>query len=420
MTTRYWKGTASAVAQVSTATVTAYDAATTYTITVGAGNNTAAVSAPGTTDAAGTAAALRAAWNASSHPYCTGVTAGGTGADVTLTADVAGVPFTVASSKTGGTGTFGAFTTTTASAGPNDWSSARNWSDNTVPVSADVVAFENNAVPVCWGLDQSAVDLAELRIDQSYTGRIGLDRTRFATSADAATTVATAPEYREDYLIIGWDDAHIGKAAGVAVGAGSTRLKLSNDKSGASTTTVHGSASSASESGLPVVRLKAAHASADVNVRSAPGGVGIAADEVGETSTVGSVTVTDASLGSKVTIGAGTTLTSFSQLGGQNTIHGAAATVTLVEVAGGTLEIRGDFTITTLDVYNGMVADNHVKAGGNSVTTANLRGGTLDLQQISESRTYATLNYYGGVLRASGAITLSMLDLENAYTLTKT
>ena len=88
MATKYWKGTATAVAQVSSATVTAYDAATTYKITVGAGNNTVVISAPGTTDANGTAAALRTAWNASTHPYCAGITAAGTGAAAVAAAPV--------------------------------------------------------------------------------------------------------------------------------------------------------------------------------------------------------------------------------------------------------------------------------------------------------------------------------------------
>jgi hypothetical protein len=420
MATKYWKGTGTAVAQVSSATVTAYDAATTYTITVGAGNNTRTISAPGTTDASGTAAALRTAWNASTHPYCSGITAGGTGAVVTLTADVPGVPFTVASSKTGGTGTFGAFSTSTASAGPNDWSTAANWSDNAVPGASDTVILENCAVPIAWGLDQSAVDIAELRIEQSYTGRIGLDRTRFATTADALTTVTTAPEYREDYLIIGWTSGKIGEAPGVAPAAGAQRLKLKNDYAGASTTTVYATASAASEAGMPAVRLLLGHASADLIVRSAPGGVGVACDEPAETSTAGTITVTDVTTTSKVTVGPGTTLTNFIQQGGNNTLQGLAATLTKLEVWGGTLELRGDYTITTLDLYRGTVDDKHTKAGGNAVTTCNLYGGSLNLQGTAAARTYSALNYYGGQLLADEAyVTLTTLALKNLYTLAK-
>jgi hypothetical protein len=421
MATKYWKGTATAVAQVSSATVTGYNAATTYKITVGAGNNAVVISAPGTTDANGTAAALRTAWNASTHPYCTGVTAGGTGAAVTLTADTAGVPFTVASSVTGGGGTFGAFSATTASAGPNDWSTAANWSDGAAPGAGDTVIFENNSVNVCWGLDQNATDLAELRIEQSYSGRIGLDRTRFATTSDGATTVTTVPEYREDYLIIGWDTGKIGEATGQGGTSGSQRLKLKNDKAGASITTIYGGASGSSETGLPAIRFLAAHASADVIVRYAPGGFGIACDEATETATVGDVYVTDTSSATKLTIGAGTTLTNLVQDGGANVIMGAAATITEVEVNGGTLEIRGDVTITTLDQRGGVVDDRHIKTGGNAITTCDLWGGTLNLQGTAEARTIGTLNFYAGTLKADGdVITLTTLNLKNLYSLSKT
>ena len=78
----YWTGQAPAVAQVTTIQVTAYAAGTTYTITVG--GVLISVIGQGTINA--TAAALAAAWNASTHPYCTGVTAtvpGGTLAPVT-------------------------------------------------------------------------------------------------------------------------------------------------------------------------------------------------------------------------------------------------------------------------------------------------------------------------------------------------
>ena len=91
----YWVGGAVAVAQVVTVALTAYDGATTYKLTVG-GVVVSAVGTGGTTTTA--AAALAAAWNASTHSYFTGITANNnSSATVTLTADTAGVPFTVAS-----------------------------------------------------------------------------------------------------------------------------------------------------------------------------------------------------------------------------------------------------------------------------------------------------------------------------------
>jgi hypothetical protein len=103
MATVYWTGGATAVAQVDTVSVTGMHgtpASTTYVLTVGSSPYTTTVSVAGDTDAATTEAALATAWNAATHPYCTGVTADSSGADVTLTADDAGLPFTVAASVT--------------------------------------------------------------------------------------------------------------------------------------------------------------------------------------------------------------------------------------------------------------------------------------------------------------------------------
>lgn len=82
------------VAMVRTVTVVTYEAGT-YTVTIGGLNYTGTTSTdfnvPGNTDEPTTAADIRSAINAGSVP----VTASGAGADVVLTADEPGVPFTV-------------------------------------------------------------------------------------------------------------------------------------------------------------------------------------------------------------------------------------------------------------------------------------------------------------------------------------
>jgi hypothetical protein len=168
-----WIGGASAVAQVTTVQVTAYDAASTYKLTVGA--QVISTIAAGGVNA--TATALAAAWNASTHPYFAAVTAVASTDTVTLTADTAGVPFVVTSSKTGGTGTIGAASTSTASAGPNDYSTAANWSLGAVPVNSDEVYIRGNVVVILWGLAQSGVTPALLSIEKTVT--LGLLPGRF-------------------------------------------------------------------------------------------------------------------------------------------------------------------------------------------------------------------------------------------------
>lgn len=410
MATKYWLGVADAVAQVSTVQITAFDASTTYKLTVGG----VEISVTGDTDADTTASNLSTAWNDSTHPYCTGVTATVSTDTVTLTADTAGVPFVVTSSVSGGTGTIGSVTQSTASAGPNDWSTADNWSDGSIPANTDTVIFKDNAVNVCWGLDQSSVTIDDLFIEKTYTGRIGLDLAEFATSADGETTNSAKPEYREDYLLIDYDVLEIGKHVGGGSPTGSARIKIDNQNSGASTTTIFDTASAASESALAAVRLLAASATADFYIRD--GSVGIGIDEPNETATVGDVYVEGT--GAECYIGDGVTITSYTQVAGTGLLQ-AAATVTTVKLINGTLRIEGSFTITTLTQEGGTLYDNHT-AAGNAVTTANLNGGTTDATESSQARTWATVNLgdNANLLANSDFLTITTLNEPSGeYTL---
>lgn len=415
MATTYWLGTADAVAQVATVQITAYDAATTYTLTVGGQT----VSVTGDTDVNTTASNLSAAWNNATGAYFTGITATVSTDTVTLTADTAGVPFTVTSSASGGTGTIGSVTVTTASAGPNDWSTAANWSGGSVPSNSDDVIIADTSTPILWGLAQSAVALSTLTIKKTFTGKIGLDYTVFATSADGATTVSTEAEYRDTYLQIGASTVKIGEQFGQGNPNGSGRILLDLGSTAAEVT-VYGTAANPSETGRGAVRLLANSASTNVFVRSAPGGVAIANEKGGETSTVAKVAVTDTSSSSRVVAGEGVTITTWSQRGGVNTLL-AAATVTTVTVDGGTLTTEGDYTITTMNMNNGTVYANHIKTSGNHITTLNANGGQVDFSRSGEARTVATVNLSVGVaLSGNDSLTITTLNepTTKPYTLT--
>lgn len=388
MGTIYWRGTATAVAQVDTCQITAYDAATTYKLTVGG----VVVSAVGNTSATQTASDLAAAWNASTHPYFTGVTAANNASDtVTLTADTAGVPFVATSSVTGGTGTIGAVTSSTACAGPNHWDTADNWSGGAVPVASDVVYLRDNDVNICWGLAQSAVDLAQLIIEQSYTGRIGLRENEFATSADGNTTNTAKPEYRATYLDIEVTRLEIGEhhTSGAPSGSGRIKLDLGVHECDA---VIHNTARTPTDTGLPCVRLLVDKNTTDIFVWKAPGGVGVACDAGDETSTIREMTVSADNPQTYVYTSDGVTLTTWTQRGGTNVLS-AAATVTTVTVDGGSLEVEGAFLCTTVNQNGGVVYANNVPAAGAAVTTYNLNGGSLDMKRSNRDRTITTLNW---------------------------
>lgn len=386
MATKYWLGTADGVAQIDTVQITAFDAATTYELTI----NDFVVSVIGNTSANQTATDLKDEWNNSTNPYFKEVTATVSTDTITLTADTSGAPFTATSSVSGGTGTIGAVTNTTASAGPNDWSTANNWSDSTVPVSTDTVIIRDNAINIAYGLAQSAVTLTELIIDKTYTGKIGLDYRVFATNAAASTTDLTEEEYRTIYLEISATDLKIGQSFGSGSPTGSSRLMIDLG-SNVSTVEIFDTANTSSETGRQAVRLKNVNASTNIFVRSAPGGVGLAAEIPNEVSTVSKISISDVTSATRVQLSSGVTITTFEQNGGDNVLQ-AAATITTVKVNGGTLQTEGDYTITTLTINDGTVNANHTKDAGIAITTLNLNGGTIDSTESNIARTWTTVN----------------------------
>lgn len=351
MADNYWKGGAAAVAQVTTIQITGYDAATTYKITVGA----VVISTVGTGGTVNTTAtALAAAWNASTHPYCTGVTALAATDTVSLTADTAGVPFVVTSSVTGGTGTIGAATAATASAGPNDWGTAANWSLGVIPANSDNVYLRNlDRFPILWGLAQSGVTPTLLVIEKGFVVMLGLFAGKFTVSEGEYDD--TVPEYRQAYLAIGAATVRIGEEYGNASASGSPLVKVDT---GTTNGTIIVYASGTAEDGQPAVRVKQNHASAVCSVYG--GRVGHCWETPDETGQVATVNVYDGEFYG----GPGLTNATIRAVGGttvlrkipgtllqieaaaQVTLAGSSGTCTTVEKRGGLTIAAGTYTFT--------------------------------------------------------------------------
>lgn len=398
MTTNVYTGNALPVAQVSTVQVTAYDATTTYTLTVGGID----LSVLGTTDVNGTAAALQAAWDASTHPYHSAITATVSTDTVTLTGPSM-MPFTVTSSVTTGTGTIGSVTETTAATGPHHWDNADNWS-TAVPVNSDDVYIDKPDCRVLWGLDQDSVTLASLTIRNNPI--IGLPSDRVSTNGDASTTDQTATEYRQHYLKIRVTTVRIGEHLQPGSLNGVRRVKLDNQIATASTTTIFNTGTSALESDLPAVRLLFGDADADLFVRLAQSGVGVAIDESNETSTMGEVVVSDSTTASSVFIGEGVTLTSYEQSGGDN-ILSAAATVASLEVNGGKLRTEGGYLFTAATINDGSVEMNNAGAGDVVATTVTQDGGEVDCQQNGIAQVFTTYNLNEGTRKIDDTVSIT-------------
>lgn len=395
MATRYWVGGAVAVAEVATIQITAYDAATTYSLVINGETICSTVAAGADTT---TATNLVAAFTASTHPYKASlITVANSGSvTMTFTSAVAGVPFTVSGAVSGGTGTIGAFTITTANKGPCDVSTAANWSGATLPVGGDDVVISGNAYYMAYQLDTFAgVTFASLTIQKSYTGLIGLDYARFANTAAATGYLTTRGEYRQKYFQCGATLVSIGTNFDSGSPSGSGRIML--DIIGASTITVFDSGSQ-SETGRSAVRLKNNSASTVVDVRKCPGGWCIAGDVPGETSTVLSATVSDAPTSTKGVLGSGLTITTFSQNGGTNTLQCAATTVI---ANSGVLTTEGSGAITTLTANSDATV--YPNSTG-TITTLNLNSAaTVDMTHSNRARTITTLvPAIGGIFLADG------------------
>lgn len=423
MAINYWIGKAENVAQLGTGSIDTVDgtpANNTFTVTIGGES----ISQVGDTDVGTTAAALVVLLNLSTNILFSGITwANPSAGTITATADTAGVPFIALLTVTGGgTGTVTDFAATTANSGSNDWGTAANFSLGTVPVNTDEVIIRDGSSNIFWGLDQNGVDLALLRVHNTYTGKIGLNREKFTTGSDPEAVDASKEEYRDTYLKIGADRVEIGYNDNASNPTGSGRIKIDNDKAGAAEMIVFSTATLASETGLPAVRFLASNVNIDIFVRLAGGGVGIGVDAPDETPTVGDITITDKSGSTRVIVGSGATISNFTQDGGDNFLSvDDAVTIAAVLINGGTLTTEGGFDITLVTMEAGTFNANHADGGGVKIVTATINGGTLDSTGSNEARTWTTVNLeVGGTLVANpDNLTVTTLNKpSDPYTLT--
>ena len=366
MATRRWLGTAPAIAQVTTyAFGGTWNSGDTITITIGtksyamtAGSSTTTVVVTNVVNA------LAALVSNREYPEYAEFTASGGGTTtLTLTANVPGMSFTVSFSNTG-SGTIGSATNTTANSGPNDWSTAANWSGATVPVSTDDVYIDEGTSNITEGLNQSGVTLTSLTISARYRGLIGLpNRNAFGYA-----------EYRQSELKIGATTATIG----FGDGPGSGRIKL--DFSSIQTTCYVYKSGTSLESGVPAVQIRGTHASNVLHVIGGDVGVAVLASHTATIATLkqsggnvvcgtGVTLTTVTKTGGSIEINSGTT--SFTSEQGANKIGAGAHTSVLIE--NGTLDYRSSGTIGTLETRNDSISDFRSVNVARTITTTKLK-----------------------------------------------
>lgn len=307
-----------------------------------------------------------------SIPEFNQITATVSGSVVTLTANTAGVPWTISSTETtAGTGTATAAHAITAT-GPNYFDNVDNWSGGAVPTGSDDVFFDDGNVDCLYGLDQNATTLTSLTISARYTGKIGLPIKNGSGSAQYA-------EYRDTYLKISATTVTIGRGTGngsgrIKINFGTVQTAISVFNTGSRT-----------ESGFPSLMLRGTNASNVLNVYNGDVGVAILAAETATIATLRQV-------GGTVYCGSGVTLTTITKSGGTLTTESAATTVTneggdftakggahtTINMQGGTLYYESSGTITTLSVYQNGTANFNNTNITRTVTNCNLSaGGTI-------------------------------------------
>lgn len=355
MASMYYKGTAASVAQVDRFTPANVEITDVFTLTAtGEDGSTAAVAFTATAaTVANVTAGLVAAWNASTNALHTPITAADATTSLTLTADTAGVSFSVASSTTDGGGANTQTLTraaVTASSGPQDWNVAANWSGGAVPVASDSVVLDARmATSIVYGLNQSAVTLASLK---TYRGAKAVGTAYAALRVGATLLDVNLPTEDGSQATPTFFNINVGTAQ--------------------TTASVYGSAQQGT-SGLEPVLFDGTHASNALNVYGGTAGVGTMTP--GDTATVATLNVIGST--ARAIVAAGVTLTTANfEKDGKGVIRCAATTVNEKD-AGCVVTTEGSGAIGTFNAAGkvfhnstGTVTNFHVESGGVLDTTA--------------------------------------------------
>ena len=287
-------------------------------------------------------------------------------------------------------------TTSTASEGPNHWDTAANWNSNTVPVSSDTVYISDTDTSILYGLEQTAVTLAALHVEQNFSGEIGLPR----LNSDAA---ASYFEYRDTYLKIGATNLYIGDKEG----DGSERIKI--NLGSVQTTALITDSGDSPDGNTPAILLLGTHTSNVININRGSLGVAYYPTEVSTIATLRQAFFDDATDDTNVYLGADVTITDIIKTGGVLDIN--SGTTTFKQTAGTTTIHAGAHAV--LNILDGLVNYNSI----GTLSIANLSGeSVLVFDQDARPKTVTIINKFtddSEIYDVSGSIATPVIDLEN-------
>lgn len=379
MANAIFRGGAEAVAQVDKATPASVEANDTFTLTItdhlGAVASVTHTSADDVEATVVTAlVALCVAAKAGGEVPWTRVTASDDTTHVTLTADTAGMPFTLVCSKTG-TGTL-TRAAVTAVSGPSLLSVADNMEDGTVLAAADNLIIPADCAYGIFYEDLSGTELGSITFEKGYSGDV----------ASAVLPLLLDVADSGVVELAGTGNIHLGITGGGAV----VNVREAGVGSGAGT---YG------------MNLSVGEATQAISVMlDSPGGkVGLAALP-GQTATFPSIKVAQGN----VKIGSGVTVTDIITSGGVT--HSEASPSGDIINTGGVFHREGVGTAADWFVY--APAKAFEKSGGNISGNVAVAG-QIDASKDLRARTWATtVVHKGGKLIDPGKTITFTANLE--------
>jgi len=276
---------------------------------------------------------------------------------VTFTANTAGVPFTMTSSETAGSGSISQSTTVSAT-GRNFFSDQDNWSGNTVPVNGDDIVFDSGDVDVLYGLS-TGIQPGSVTITRGYTGRIGLSDINPGPSGTSGDLKFY--EYRTRRLTFNNNSTTCTYTIGQREGQGSGMIRI-DAGAGRSTVNVWSTGQNRYDQGLPAFEFVGTHAN---NAMYVMDGDACAAFQNGDSTTLSILQVgSDSTSNARMVVGDDATLTTVVQSGGSLTLSASCTTLTM---HGGTaIQLAG--APATLTLNAGEYVDRSTSTIGTGLT----------------------------------------------------
>jgi hypothetical protein len=368
--TNVWKGGAPGIAQVATWTFTVTWLSTdTVTVTIGQSSYTIVTGSTVIATIVATVAAALAALSNTLYPEFAEITWTATATAVVGTAVTPGYPFTAVFTTNSGSGVI-TLVATTASSGPNDISTALNWSLNAVPVATNDIVFEDTSVSALYGMATlAAVTPNSVTVRASFTGALGLPSLN-------TLGAAAYPEYRQrNFQFLGVTTT---VDVGIGTGGGAGRVYL-DAVTGAAVFNVWATGS-ATDANTPTCLINGTNTANVLNVYgNSQVGVGYYGGQAPKIATC------IVSSGASVYFGPACTLDTVVNNGGTLTILCTVVTAFTQGIAGGTTTFSGAAACPVMAINGGTVAWN--SSGTIGATSLTLfAGGTLDFSQDSRAK----------------------------------